>query len=795
DAEVNVHDIEVKQLATAQTNRSNQITASTIASTLSSGGVTGTSSTMYITAGGQRIGIDVYSTDSLQSLKSRINNTIKTLASPLDVTASVVDNRLVIRSDYTGLGTKTVEGTVRGGYNSNGITSLTGLLTNSESTETFDIAVSEDNAENLKVMSGGTTYVNGTDYVVVNGTEIRWKQYDRGNEVALGDYVNARYTMAAGDVYTASGTVGDDEAMIFGFTMTDNGTLASRVKIVDEDGTTYTYGDDFTITNAKVSWLEKDTSAATNEPSSYTVSYSKDVAVSSSTGITRGAGSDDAISSTDFSALEAAYRKAYSLDDDKDLPTVTISAGNVLRTYLDPADKSAFTMTDSSGKTYEYGKDYVIRVNDTGDGWTVSWALSGSSNISDANPDVTAYMEKKGITTYGMQQAPASGTSTLTFSKDVTVTDSGTVSSSDDDKSLASILEDVTVTSGDYRNSITIKNGSTTYTYGKDYTIDSDGNIEWLKRADMTAEPSSYTVNYTDVNTVLKDFTYSSSERTKFDVTGIADSLADFENLQGVSYYTSSEGARIYTFDDSNELSLSVGGTEYVYGRDYVIRSSTSYNGSKTQLFIETSGTYLTQYQTMLQDDGGTVPDGTKQTGLINGINSAELSFAHTTKYDNSADSAEITSLLSNEDTRDSVIITLSDGSVCTQGVDYTISDDGTINWIIHNQPNKGKSYTLYYEAFSAMEATASYSAGNETTALSDFSGANLTYTDILKDNNVSTKRSSESDDDYQDRIDTALAEVFSLSDGTNTYEYGTDYRIIADSDGAPVISWVDTGN
>ena len=142
DAEVNVHDIEVKQLAAAQTNRSNQITAGTIASTLSGAGITSTSSKMYITAAGQRIGVDVYSTDSLQSLKSRINNTVKTLASPLDITASVVDNRLVIRSDNTGLGTKTVEGTVRGGYSSTGITSLKGLLPNSESSSTFDIAVS-----------------------------------------------------------------------------------------------------------------------------------------------------------------------------------------------------------------------------------------------------------------------------------------------------------------------------------------------------------------------------------------------------------------------------------------------------------------------------------------------------------------------------------------------------------------------------------------------------------------------------------------------------------------------------
>ena len=676
DAEVNVHDVEVKQLATAQTNRSNQITASTIASALSSGGITSTSSKMYITAAGQRIGIDVYSTDSLQSLKSRINNTVKTLASPLDVTASVVDNRLVIKSDSTGLGTKTVEGTVRGGYSSNGLTSLTGLIANEATGATTDIAVSADNVDNLKIMSGGTTYTHGTDYVVVNGTEIRWKQYDRGNEVALGDYVNARYTMAAGDVYTASGTMADssgkngEAAQIFGFSMKEDETLAERLYIkadvTNDDGTTstvtYHYGEDFTIKNTKVEWLEKDTSSTTSEPSSYTVTYSKDVKISANTSIN----SDNSIALTDSDPehdLEAAYREAYSLDDDDALPTITITDGNgVLRTYLDPADRSLFTMKDSDGNTYTYGKDYVIRVNDSGDGWTVTWAITGDTNsdgstdINDASKIVTAYMQEKGITTYGMKEAPTTS-STLTFSKEVTQTATGnTVKSSDKDKTLATIFKDKNVDTStlDYSKDITIKNGSTTYVYGKDYTIDSDGNIEWLTKATITEVPSSYTVSY--------------------------------------------EG----------------------------------------------------------------------------------------TSYDSSTQSSEITALLTDEDTDlNKVAVTLSDGTVCTQDTDYTINDDGSISWIIHNQPAAGTSYTLYYEAFSALKATADCTAGDSTTALSSFSGMNLTYSEILNDAGVSKQGTSQSD------IDTALAKFFTLSDSVDTYVYGTDYRITDDGSGAPQITWL----
>ena len=94
DAEVNVYDLEVKQLARAQTNRSKQINSSTLKNTL--GGIE--SSKLYINAGGQKIGIDVYDSDSLDSLKSRINTTLKTLSVPVGVTASVVDNKLMCNS-------------------------------------------------------------------------------------------------------------------------------------------------------------------------------------------------------------------------------------------------------------------------------------------------------------------------------------------------------------------------------------------------------------------------------------------------------------------------------------------------------------------------------------------------------------------------------------------------------------------------------------------------------------------------------------------------------------------------
>ncbi|MBQ9574316.1 MAG: hypothetical protein IJR27_03460, partial [Synergistaceae bacterium] len=255
DAEVNVWEVEVKQLATAQTNRSKQITASNLASTLS--GVSG--STFYVNAGGQKIGIEVKSDDTLQSLKSRINTTLKTLDNPIHVTASVVDNKLILKSDYTGLGAFTAEETIN--YNSTGINTLSGF------------SVDDSNRSNVSIVNGSTKYTYGTDFEIVNGNEIRWKQYDRSAEVALNDTVNVKYTMAANDVYTASGTYRTNEVDLSKLSWVDNGTLASRLEITD--GTdTYKYGQDFTITNGKVVWLEE-ASETTNEPSSYTVTYNK----------------------------------------------------------------------------------------------------------------------------------------------------------------------------------------------------------------------------------------------------------------------------------------------------------------------------------------------------------------------------------------------------------------------------------------------------------------------------------------------------------------------------------------
>ena len=223
DAEVNVYDLEVKQLARSQVNRSNQITASTLKNTLGSI----ESSKIYINAGNQKIGIDVYNTDSLDSLKSRINTTV-----PVGITASVVDSKLILKTDSTGLGTTSVTGTAKQHYDSSGYTDLSTIITDADAGSSVNIYVSDANAESVTVKSNGKSYSIHKDYEIVNN-QIRWKQYEDTDSVKLGDTVKATYTMGEGDVYTktAKRGTGDSDTISFGLDVIDNGTLSQRMKI------------------------------------------------------------------------------------------------------------------------------------------------------------------------------------------------------------------------------------------------------------------------------------------------------------------------------------------------------------------------------------------------------------------------------------------------------------------------------------------------------------------------------------------------------------------------------------
>ncbi|NLL37370.1 MAG: hypothetical protein GX256_07615, partial [Fretibacterium sp.] len=98
DAEVNVHDLEVLQLARSQVQRSNSITGAL--SGVFTGPLYGLSSAgFWLSTGGRRLRVTAQATDTLASLAHKINHMLKTQETPVGVTASVVDDRLVLKSD------------------------------------------------------------------------------------------------------------------------------------------------------------------------------------------------------------------------------------------------------------------------------------------------------------------------------------------------------------------------------------------------------------------------------------------------------------------------------------------------------------------------------------------------------------------------------------------------------------------------------------------------------------------------------------------------------------------------
>ena len=395
DAEVNVYDLVVNQLARAQTNRSKQITASNVGSALSSQGLS--KGTMYINMAGQKVGIDISSTDSLQTIKSKINNTVKTLDIPVAVTASVVDNRLIIRSDNTGLGANSMSETLT--YNVNGRNTITA----------FNVSDSDLTNGNFVIRSGSSQYTYGKDYDVVNGNEIRWNQYEETDNVKLGDSVTATYKIAKGDTYKSTGTYGSSEASITGLNVNDNGTLSSRLRIVDDDGYTYTYGKDFTLDDSgNVEWLYTSSDAEIPEhPESgtgYTLVYdpysglvssltyndedTQEAVITVSSGEGNIGGTklsyEQVLSDMVNDASPGIVSSLTYKDEDTQEAVLTVSSGSgnidgIKLSYeqilsdTGLTDSSAdsefaeyFSLTDEDGSEYKYGTDYrIIRGSET----------------------------------------------------------------------------------------------------------------------------------------------------------------------------------------------------------------------------------------------------------------------------------------------------------------------------------------------------------------------------------------------------------------------------------------------
>lgn len=327
DARPGVYTVEVKQLAKAKTLRSNQLTTEIGKQAL--GGKE--TSTLWISNLGQKVGVEVKASDTLKSLASRINNTIKTLDTPMNLTASVVDNRLIFKSDNTGLpkSTSTETTTYKAGQN----TALKTLSVSLDTLKDGDIVIKD---------ASGNKWTNGKDFDIVQGAggnEIRWRT-NEANTIPTTYSYTAKYEAAAVDKYTQTDVPrgsGSVDSNVLDFAPT--GTLTDRMTITDSASFTYKYGEDFEVSGTSIRWLS---GKGPEAGKTYTVDYT------------------------------AAGGEVFDID-------MTRGNADTLKKTLTYSDVSehfdGFSITTAGGTTYTYGTDFTIgNADGTPDGTpTVVW--------------------------------------------------------------------------------------------------------------------------------------------------------------------------------------------------------------------------------------------------------------------------------------------------------------------------------------------------------------------------------------------------------------------------------------
>lgn len=262
DAEVNVHDLEVLKLAKSQVQRSNAF--SDKISGAFTGALSGASEAhFWISIGGRRLRIEVHSEDTLESLAKRINTTLKTQRPPFGVTASVVDKKLILKSDATGLGEDTRK------------------VSMTRSSKAYDLLgdmyIDPRALKDLVVKSkdGKKTWKRGVDFDITAGNQIRWRDYEPQTAPAGATY-QVKYKAKSGDVYTTGGATYGPSDIVRGKGNVDKDALPftpqvpTNTSIKDKNGVTYQYGTDFKIEGKSVKWL------GTNRPEegvAYKITY------------------------------------------------------------------------------------------------------------------------------------------------------------------------------------------------------------------------------------------------------------------------------------------------------------------------------------------------------------------------------------------------------------------------------------------------------------------------------------------------------------------------------------------
>ncbi|MBQ9564005.1 MAG: hypothetical protein IJU98_00325, partial [Synergistaceae bacterium] len=378
DAKAGVYNVEVKQLAQAYTRRSNRVEGN---SNDILKGYAGTKLTF--TQNGTTSSVEVGENDTLATLASRINNTVKTTSNPMNFTASVVDSRLIFKSDDMGRGTVKYADTLK--YDGTGVTKLDDIDIDIDNIKDGDIV--------LTSKDGKTTYTYGTDFDIVNGNEIRWRTKDVAT-VDVGDSFTLKYTAAVGDTYTSptiprgSGSM-DSDALTFTPTNTDS-QLANRMTITDSAGFTYTYGTDFTFSGKSIKWLTSGNSP--DAKMTYTVSYTAEGGEVFDVDASRG--NTDAVT---YTAEDSTTTNLLYADVPAGTVTIETEDGTTLYSGVDfdlvPDSEGNAVVQWNAGSTWtlpEPGSEYSLNITQ-GEGdtaatktYTLTRSASDSVSLSDA---------------------------------------------------------------------------------------------------------------------------------------------------------------------------------------------------------------------------------------------------------------------------------------------------------------------------------------------------------------------------------------------------------------------------
>ncbi len=252
DAAINVYDLEVLQLAKGQISRSNQISGTLSATFANSLGSGVKSSYFHVNAGGKKVRVEVKSTDTLEDVANRLNRELS--ARSLAVTASVLDNKLILKSNNTGLGKTTQNATITRSVNP------------WDTLENFDVDLSNGGALVVKgkdINGNDREFRVGVDFDIVEGNRIRWRTYAPQYAQAGGTY-QITYTAAAGETHTVPAVRSSDAGLDKNVLAFDSGAAAYpgswQIKI---GSTTYTQGVHFNVEGKNVRWMGTAPSAGT----------------------------------------------------------------------------------------------------------------------------------------------------------------------------------------------------------------------------------------------------------------------------------------------------------------------------------------------------------------------------------------------------------------------------------------------------------------------------------------------------------------------------------------------------